>query len=56
MGMELGLHEYTEGSAGADIETIAAHLLLSFWQTQVANHELMTSRIGSISRAFSIFR
>ena len=31
---------YTEGSASADIETIAAHLLLSFWQTQVANHEL----------------
>ena len=31
---------YTEGSFSADIETIAAHLLLSFWQTQVANHEL----------------
>ena len=29
----------TEGSASADIETIAAHLLLSF-QKQVANHEL----------------
>ena len=40
MGMELGLRSYTEGSASADIETIAAHLLLSFWQTQVVNHEL----------------
>ena len=31
---------YTSGTAKASVETIAAHLLLSFWRTQVRNGEL----------------